>query len=843
MPVSSSGLLRGNSRWAAWTVLACGAAVAVAAWYYVQSAVQRDARVRFQTASNAIAVSMRARMRSYADLLYGLRGLFQAEPAVSRSAFEHYVSSLDLALQFPNVRSISYARRLSGEEKPEFETRLRHDPELIRRGYADVTIRPPGERSQYLVVTYTEPLHPNRAAIGFDLAAGAERIDQIERARDTGMPTASGKLTLALDPSKELIGAVLRLALYRKDAFTPDVERRRAAFVGLLNVTFVVEELVQDILSAEEFQTFIMSIRDAGYADLVSDPRAQAPSAQELYSNAGLRPNYGAAVFTDSIDLDVGQRRWTLTLNAPRDQFYRPIDPVLPWAASTAVLLVALLLGGLIRSLGSSERRARDLAERITADLRDSEARLIEAQRRTQELIEVLPNPIFYKGTDGRYLGVNKAWEVYFGTKRDAFIGRTVHDLYRDKPETAALLHAKDQELWDRPGSQEYETVITTPDGKVRNTIYYKATFSNTEGKVAGLIGTIVDITERKNAEKRQMMEHAVTRVLADAASLAEASPRIIRIICDIMSWDCGARWQLDKEAKVLRCAEIWSGDDPAVVEFMAEHAKWPVSLDGESSGGLLRPICNSGRPLWVADMSLDGSFSRAPFPETGGMRGAFGFPLLLGSQIFGAMEFFQREAREPDDALLRIVDSLGNQIGQFIVRKQAEEQVRHLAHFDELTQLSNRGMFIQLVAQGIARARRNDKPLAVLYIDLDRFKNVNDSLGHEAGDVVLKEVAKRLRECLRDSDAVGRLGGDEFAVLLEGLPPPSQGAEVAQKIVAAMARPFVVEGREIQLGASIGISTYPGDSDDAQGLLKRADMAMYRAKEHGRGNYQFSAG
>jgi diguanylate cyclase (GGDEF)-like protein/PAS domain S-box-containing protein len=604
-------------------------------------------------------------------------------------------------------------------------------------------------------------------------------------------------------------------------------------------VTFLVQDLAQDVLSADDYQTFIMRIRDAGYVDRDPGSRAKSPDEGELYSNSALRPHYAAGVFTDSLHLDVGQRRWELNISAPQGQFYRSTDHVLPWAASAAVLMVALLLGGLIRSLGSSEQRARTLAEKITADLRDSEARLTEAQRRTQELIEALPNPIFFKGTDGRYLGVNKAWENYFGRRRNMFIGNTVHDLYPDKPETAELLHAKDQELWQRPGSQVYETTITTPDGGVHNTIYYKATFSNADGRVAGLIGTIIDITERKRAEKRQMMEHAVTRVLADTGTLAEASPRIIQIICETMGWDCGARWQLDEEANVLRCAEYWEGDNPAVVEFMAENAKWIVDPSMTSVGGLLRPIYNSGRPMWIADVSLEKNLLRAPLVSKAGMRGAFGFPLLLGSEVLGVMEFYHRDVREPDDMLLQIAESIGNQIGQYIVRKQAEDLVRHLAHYDELTQVSNRGMFVQQITHALAQARRNDKPLAVLYIDLDRFKNVNDTLGHEAGDVVLKEVAKRLRGCLRDSDAIGRLGGDEFAVLLEDV-PPSNGADVAQKILAAMARPFIANEQQFHLGASIGISTYPGDCDDAQSLMKSADIAMYRAKEQGRNNYQF---
>jgi diguanylate cyclase (GGDEF)-like protein/PAS domain S-box-containing protein len=137
----------------------------------------------------------------------------------------------------------------------------------------------------------------------------------------------------------------------------------------------------------------------------------------------------------------------------------------------------------------------------MTADLRVSQAKLIEEQRRTQQLIEVLPNPVYFKATDGRYLGVNKAWETFFSMPRQAFLGKTVHDLYPGNPALAQRLHDDDQALWDHPGTKSIETTITTADGELRDTIFYKATYTDPDGGIAGLIGTIVDITERKRME------------------------------------------------------------------------------------------------------------------------------------------------------------------------------------------------------------------------------------------------------------------------------------------------------------------------------------------------------
>jgi diguanylate cyclase (GGDEF)-like protein/PAS domain S-box-containing protein len=172
--------------------------------------------------------------------------------------------------------------------------------------------------------------------------------------------------------------------------------------------------------------------------------------------------------------------------------------------------------------------------------------------------------------------------------------------------------------------------------------------------------------------------------------------------------------------------------------------------------------------------------------------------------------------------------------------RKEAEERTRFLADHDELTGLPNRNLFKQALNQALKRAERSNKMLSILFFDLDRFKNINDSLGHDAGDEVLRTVAERLNSCVRKVDVVARFGGDEFAVLTEGLTAEDQAGTVARKILDALSKPMLIAGRQYRPAASIGISTYPTDGRDAQSLQKHADIAMYRAKEEGRSTFQF---
>jgi len=169
-------------------------------------------------------------------------------------------------------------------------------------------------------------------------------------------------------------------------------------------------------------------------------------------------------------------------------------------------------------------------------------------------------------------------------------------------------------------------------------------------------------------------------------------------------------------------------------------------------------------------------------------------------------------------------------------------DRVEFLAYHDALTGLPNRSMFSRLLTRALSEARRYERKMAVAFLDLDRFKQINDSLGHEAGDQLLREVAARLLGCVRESDTVARLGGDEFVVLLSEIGRGGDAAVVAQKILSAMARPFTLVGQEFRVTVSIGISSYPEDGLDEQTLTKNADIAMYQAKEAGKNNFQFYA-
>ncbi len=191
---------------------------------------------------------------------------------------------------------------------------------------------------------------------------------------------------------------------------------------------------------------------------------------------------------------------------------------------------------------------------------------------------------------------------------------------------------------------------------------------------------------------------------------------------------------------------------------------------------------------------------------------------------------------RNAEGNILHIA-SIGDDITE---QKRMEETIQYQAYHDFLTGLPNRALFMDRLARALTHARRNKKMLAVMFLDLDRFKNINDSLGHGAGDQLLKEVGARMKACLREEDTVARLGGDEFSILMPEISQAEDPAKIAKKILTTLQMPFTIKDQEVSISGSIGITTYPGDSENADVLLKNADIALYSAKEKGRNNYQF---
>jgi len=471
----------------------------------------------------------------------------------------------------------------------------------------------------------------------------------------------------------------------------------------------------------------------------------------------------------------------------------------------------------------------RDITEH-----RHAEERLRESEERFRLIAENVGDLVAMLDTEGGRIYNSPSYRTLF---REDEIQPGSDSFKEIHPEDRDRIKAIFRETVATGVGQRAEFRFLLKDGGVRCIESEGRVIRDSAGKVSKVVMVSRDISERKRAELRERMEHAVTRVLAESETLAQAIPKIVQSICEILNWDCGARWAMNEREKAIRCVETWAVPSPAIAEFMSDIQK--VALQ-PSKEGLVRQVWVSGMPKWIPDVSQDETFQRAAIAAKAGLHGAFAFPILAGNVTLGVLEFLSREIRNPDPSLLQMVRIIGSQIGQFMARKQAEENLLYVATHDTLTGLPNRYMFNQRFEHALNNAQRYRKSMAVLFLDLDRFKYINDTLGHPFGDRLLVEVAGRLRLCLRESDTVARFGGDEFVALIEDFTAPSDMVSIAQKILHAVRWPVLLDGETCHMTASIGISLYPNDGADLASLLKNADIAIYRAKEQGKNNYVF---
>ncbi len=226
--------------------------------------------------------------------------------------------------------------------------------------------------------------------------------------------------------------------------------------------------------------------------------------------------------------------------------------------------------------------------------------------------------------------------------------------------------------------------------------------------------------------------------------------------------------------------------------------------------------------------------------------------PVLIGARLYGTFEYFAVEPVEIEDSTLEMLEHVGELVGRAVERKLTEKRIRRIAFRDDLTGLPNRQRFHHLLRGAVALAARSNRKMALLFMDLDGFKKVNDTLGHEVGDNLLMEVADRFSKVVRVSDHLGhqaddapesvvsRLGGDEFTVLLTEISKPADAAIVADRFLATLETPIVLAGLELFMSTSIGIAVFPEDGEDTESLLRNADAAMYFAKGRGRNGFQF---
>ncbi|MDP9342736.1 MAG: EAL domain-containing protein [Actinomycetota bacterium] len=263
---------------------------------------------------------------------------------------------------------------------------------------------------------------------------------------------------------------------------------------------------------------------------------------------------------------------------------------------------------------------------------------------------------------------------------------------------------------------------------------------------------------------------------------------------------------------------------------------------------GLPAEVLATGEPAWVTDLARDTSFLDGTLAGELDIRASFAFPVLIEREVVAVLEFFADRPADPDPSMLEVMADVGAQLGRVVERKRAAEALRseeiaRRALHDSLTGLPNMTLFTDHLSMALSRLSRHPGTVGVLFVDLDRFKAVNDTYGHAAGSALLIQVVRRLEQMVRPTDTIARFGGDEFVVLCEDLPGKQEALRIAERITGALAEPFDVDGRRISISGSVGLAMSHEPGRDPEELIQDADTAMYRAKRHGRARYELFDG
>jgi diguanylate cyclase (GGDEF)-like protein len=351
---------------------------------------------------------------------------------------------------------------------------------------------------------------------------------------------------------------------------------------------------------------------------------------------------------------------------------------------------------------------------------------------------------------------------------------------------------------------------------------------------VAGMI-----LADRRREQRHLHLMHVANRALrvdrmlrlvSEAASCTDALTSLLEELCRFHSAVVGRIWQLVGSDSSMHKISSYDSNQ------RSDHGASPVdptAILGAIAAEAIRR--NEPRAARFSQPESFEQFGELPAP---GVASQVCIPMWVQQQRFGISLAFAMD-HAGLDAVVADIASLADTIRPALLRKVTEERIRFVAHHDDLTQLSNRLMFQEDLSQALAAPHNSEHGFALLCLDLDGFKLVNDTHGHEVGDKLLVAVAQRLRDNLREGDSVARMGGDEFAILQQSAGQPSDAMALAQRLLASIGKPFELEGRQSVIGVSIGIALYPQDGDSPDLLLRNADTALYQAKKAGRRTFQ----
>lgn len=776
---------------ASWLVLLAGVSLSLWSWMNAGQRIQTEADLAFEGRTRAHTHHLTQVLDHHMDVLVSFQAMFRVNGRVDLATFAAHHQALRVDHEYPAMLAVQYAPLIHRSERDAFVRGM-------RQTYPGYRIVPEGERESYLPVVYNLPMAANQAVFGYDMGFEPVRRKVMEEARDSGRPQVSPPIRL-IQGGHDPLAVLVRLPLYRHGAPVTTEAERRQAFDGVVSGVMRVSDLVAQ--AAQDWTDLHLRIDDT----LATEHSDLFDSARTPFSGA-FRPGPRVdAADQRSNSLNVGSRHWTLTYTRE------------PAAALTQPFPLALLIGGLLGSgalfallqaAASRHARAATMADQLSKQARDSETRL-------RSVVDNTIDGILTVSPSGTILSVNQAVCRIFGHPESALVGQHL----------GLLLPGANEAQW----GQGVEAFL--------------------QSQPVGMAGI------GRRTEGQRANGHTFPLDLAISCMEHGGQKHYIGILRDLSAQQAAERAIVEAHKQLNEVDEM-----RRVIVHNAPYAIFVLNLQG-----VIQTVNPAGeRLLGFKASELVGRCSAQHFFDEEQLRErAQLLSMRLGEQITPTevlLHLARATSSVPTEWVLHrkdgshlvaelLVTEINNEFSSLTgyvamaydvtSRREAENQVQHMAMHDALTALPNRNMLQEQLRLSLVSAERDHRAMGMIFLDLDRFKKINDTLGHHIGDSVIIEVGRRLREAMRTSDIVARLGGDEFVILLTSLGEAADGERVAAKLLELFTEPIRIGPHELRVTPSIGLALYPAHGSDAITLMRHADLAMYQAKNKGRNRVQ----
>lgn len=825
----------------AWLVFFFGLLLTSYVSFSVKAHTDSIARTEFENQCSEVVTRIEGYLQAHKQVLLGGAALFDSSESVTRDEWRAYAKRLQIDRHFSGIQGLGFSLLIPKEKL------AGHLAEIRAQGFPEYTLRPDGERDPYSSIIYLEPFTGrNLRAFGYDMYSEPVRRAAMEQARDENNAALSGKVTLVQETDKDVqAGALMYVPVYRKDMPIDTVEQRRNALIGWVYSPFRMNDLLQGVLRNSPVagsKHIHLKIYDGARRDqdslLYDSSRSDPVSFHQPVFNFEKQSVFNGHIWSLYFEFDVA--------GSPG------IDYSKAWTTFWAGVVINALIFLLLLSYFNTRRNAERMADKLTSELqvRVKHEQAMNTQLALQSTaLNTSENAVMITDMHGVIEWVNPAFVRLTGYELAEAIGKKPSDLIKSgKQEPSVYI-----QLWETilsGKSWHGELVNRRKDGSLYDEESTITPLMDTEGKITHFVAIRRNISERKQAEKNQQRLTRALRLLSRCNSVlihAQNEQELLTDICKLtvetggylMAWVGMAE---KDAAKTVRPVAQSGYEEEYLASINVTYA------DTERGHGPTGTAIRTGTTVVNQDCLTNPDMR--PWREAAikrGYRSSVSLPLIFQRQVLGALTMYSAEPFAFSSEEVGLLEELANDLAygietirMRIENEKAQQSLEFLAHHDALTSLPNRLLLHDRFDQAAMIANREKSNIALLFLDLDNFKHINDSLGHDFGDQLLVEVVQRLKSCVRETDTVSRQGGDEFIILLSNIKDPHVIEAVAQAIVDSFAEPFNINGTVVNTSFSIGISLYPTDGHDFDAILKHADTSLYQAKDAGKNTYRF---